>query len=205
MDIKTINNIYNDENTYVVINNNECIVIDPGNRLEDILSAVGVNEVKYIIITHCHYDHIEYLEELREKTGAKLISSKNASKNIQNPDISLTLLGMGKKLICKESEIVLEDNEEFMWGDVKIKCIYTPGHTDCCACYLFGEKDLFVGDTLFLRNCGRWDLPTGDEHTLVSSIKNKLYSLDDDITAYPGHGAKTSIGYEKKFNFFVKA
>ena len=81
--------------------------------------------------------------------------------------------------------------------------MYTPGHTNCGVCYLMGNH-IFVGDTLFLRNCGRWDLPTGDEMTLRKSIKEKLYTLPDDITVHCGHGSDTAIGYEKKFNFYVK-
>lgn len=207
MKIKTVNNLYTDENTYIVYDEEEKngFVIDPGNSVSQIIKAAGDVKIKYIIITHCHYDHIEFLEELREATGAKLISSKKASKNIEDPRISLTLTGLGKPMVCKKSDIILEDGEEFNEGKLNIKCIYTPGHTDCGACYLFNRKNLFVGDTLFLRNCGRWDLPTGNEKTLIGSIKNKLYKLDDDVEVYPGHGQKTSVGYEKKFNFIVKA
>ena len=84
-----------------------------------------------------------------------------------------------------------------------VKCIYTPGHTNCSVCYLFG-KEMFCGDTLFLRNCGRWDLPTGNEEDLRKSVKEKIYTLDENIILHPGHGEDTSIGYEKKFNFYIK-
>lgn len=208
MKIKTLNNYINDENTYIVYDENtkNGLVIDPGYNCDGILKAASDDEVniKYILITHCHYDHISDLEELRERTKAPLVSSKWGSVNIGNPDINHSVLGLGYALSAKKSEIILNDNEELTLDSIKIKCIYTPGHTNCGVSYLINDKKLFVGDTLFLRSIGRSDLPTGDSETLVSSIKNKLYTLDDEIDVFTGHGPVTTIGYEKKFNMFVK-
>ncbi len=208
MKIKTLNNYINDENTYIVYDENtkNGLVIDPGYNCDGILKAASDDElnIKYILITHCHYDHISDLEELREKTKAPLVSSKWGSVNIGNPDINHSVLGLGYALSAKKSEIILNDNEELTLDSIKIKCIYTPGHTNCGVSYLINGKKLFVGDTLFLRSIGRSDLPTGDSETLVSSIKNKLYTLDDEIDVFTGHGSVTTIGYEKKFNMFVK-
>ena len=208
MKIKTLNNYINDENTYIVYDENtkNGLVIDPGYNCDGILKAASDDElnIKYILITHCHYDHISDLEELREKTKAPLVSSKWGSVNIGNPDINHSVLGLGYALSAKKSEIILNDNEELTLDSIKIKCIYTPGHTNCGVSYLINGKKLFVGDTLFLRSIGRTDLPTGDSETLVSSIKNKLYTLDDEIDVFTGHGSVTTIGYEKKFNMFVK-
>lgn len=208
MKIKTLNNYINDENTYIVYDENtkNGLVIDPGYNCDGILKAASDDEVniKYILITHCHYDHISDLEELRERTKAPLVSSKWGSVNIGNPDINHSVLGLGYALSAKKSEIILNDNEELILDSLKIKCIYTPGHTNCGVSYLINDKKLFVGDTLFLRSIGRSDLPTGDSETLVSSIKNKLYTLDDEIDVFTGHGPVTTIEYEKKFNMFVK-
>lgn len=208
MKIKTLNNYYNDENTYIVYDENtkNGIVIDPGYKCDGILKSAaddGIN-IKYIFITHCHYDHISDLEPLREKTGAKLVSGDKGSINIGNPDINHSVSGLGYALSAKKSDIILKDNEEFIIDGLRIKCIYTPGHTNCGVCYLINYKKLFVGDTLFLRSIGRHDLPTGDAQTLVNSIKTKLYTLDDDTDVFPGHGEQTLIGYEKKFNLYVK-
>ena len=208
MKIKTLNNYINDENTYIVYDENtkNGLVIDPGYNCDGILKAASDDElnIKYILITHCHYDHISDLEELRERTKAPLVSSKWGSVNIGNPDINHSVLGLGYALSAKKSEIILNDNEELTLDSIKIKCIYTPGHTNCGVSYLINGKKLFVGDTLFLRSIGRSDLPTGDSETLVSSIKDKLYTLDDEIDVFTGHGSVTTIGYEKKFNMFVK-
>ncbi len=208
MKIKTVNNYYTDENTYIVYDENtkNGFVIDPGYKCDGILKSAeddGI-KIKYIFITHCHYDHISDLEPLREKTGALLVSGDKASINITDPDINLSLSGLGYVLSAKKSDIVLGDGEEFKIDGINVKCIYTPGHTNCGVCYLVDNKKLFTGDTLFLRSIGRSDLPTGNQDTLVNSIKTKIYALDDEIEVFPGHGESSSVGYEKKFNLYVR-
>ncbi|MCI8403876.1 MAG: MBL fold metallo-hydrolase [Clostridia bacterium] len=208
MKIETLNNYYNDENTYIVYDEitKNGVVIDPGYKCEGILKAASDDEIniKYILITHCHYDHISDLESLREKTKALLVSGKNAVVNIGKPEINHSVSGLGYELRAKKSEIILNDNESLTVDGLNIKCIYTPGHTDCGVCYIFNDKNIFTGDTLFLRSIGRYDLPTGNGDELVNSIKTRLYTLDDETMVFPGHGGQTSIGYEKKFNMYVK-
>ena len=206
MKIIKLENYVNSENTYIVYDTEalEGVVIDPGYDAYKIVKKAEEEniKIKYILITHCHYDHIEYLEELRKITSAPLACSKQASVNIGNPSINVSYLGLGYEIYAQSARIILADGDSLYIGKTKIKCIYTPGHTSCGVCYVIDDS-IFAGDTLFLRNCGRWDLPTGDERTLKNSIRNILYKLDDNMTVYPGHGDKTSIGYEKKFNFFV--
>ncbi len=206
MKIIKLENYVNSENTYIVCDESsrEGVVIDPG------YDAIKINEklksenikLKYILITHCHYDHIQYLEELRKITSAPLVCGKWASVNIGDPDINASYMGLGYEISAKSADKVLSDGETIKIGNSEIKCIYTPGHTNCGVCYVI-EDCIFAGDTLFLRNCGRWDLPTGNEEILKNSIRNVLYKLDDEMKVYPGHGESTSIGYEKKYNFFV--
>ena len=204
MQIKIFNNYHNDENTYLIYENGTGVVIDPGNSDIEIAGFAKENniEIKYILLTHCHYDHIEFLEKLRERTLAKLVCGDNCAVNVVNPRMNLSIFGLGYELSPKNPEIILADGEVFDADSMKIKCIYTPGHTNCSVCYII-ENKIFAGDTLFLRNCGRWDLPTGDEATLIKSIREKLYTLDDAMAVYPGHGRETTIGYEKQFNMFV--
>ncbi len=207
MKIKKLSNYMTDENTYIVYDENtkNGFVIDPGYDADGIINSAkedGVS-IKYIFITHCHYDHIEFLEDIRKRTGALLVSGDKASINITDPSINLSYSGLGYELSLKKSDIVLSDGEVFTIDGMKIKCVYTPGHTNCSVCYIL-ESSVFTGDTLFLRSVGRSDLPTGNSIALKKSIKEKLYCLDDDMTVYCGHGGDTSIGYEKKFNFFVK-
>ena len=132
-----------------------------------------------------------------------MVTSKNGADNIKNVNINLSAAALGKSIISKDAEIILNDNEKRSFCGMDVLCLYTPGHTNCGVCYVI-ENSVFVGDTLFLRNVGRCDLPTGDGNVLYKSIKEKLYTLDDDYKVYCGHGNPTTIGYEKKFNFYVK-
>ena len=195
------------ENTFLVFDEEtkNGIIIDPGCKMEKIDNLIAENgvNVKYILLTHCHYDHIKGVEKLREITGAELCVTEECAGNIKNPNVNLSGAWLDYKIVHENPEITLNENEVFNFEGIEVKTIKTPGHTNCSTCFIFGN-DLFSGDTLFLQTTGRWDLPTGDEDTLRKSIKEKLYTLDDDINVYPGHGKKTSIGYEKNFNFLVR-
>lgn len=207
MKIKKLVNYTTDENTYIVYDENtkNGFVIDPGYNTDGILKSANDDNIKinYVFITHCHYDHIEFMEDLREKTGAKLVSGDNGSINIGNPAINHSSSGLGYDICAKKSDIILSDGENIKIDSMDIKCVYTPGHTNCSVCYII-ENHVFAGDTLFLRSVGRSDLPTGSYADLEKSIKEKLYILYDDMIVHSGHGNDTSIGYEKKFNLFIK-
>ena len=196
------------ENTYLLYDENtkEAAIIDPGCSMEQIEKMIADENVtvKYILLTHCHYDHIMSLIPLKEKTGADVVTGDKGNENIGNPNINLSEYGLGFIIEGIKADKILSDGEVLKLGKMEIKCIYTPGHTDCGVCY-YCENELFCGDTLFLRSCGRWDLPTGDQKTLENSIREKLYVLPDETVVHSGHGADTTIGYEKKFNFCVKA
>lgn len=203
VNIKKIISFEMDQNCFLVYNgeNMEGFLIDPGVDTFKILKEVentGVC-VKYILLTHCHYDHIYSVNELRG--GRKLVCGRNCAENIKNSSKSLSYV-TGNEFLIDTPDIIISDNEEIILSGIKIKAIETPGHTNCSVCYLTGNT-LFSGDTLFKRNVGRWDLPTGDEETLKKSIKQKLYTLPDDTVVMCGHGSDTTIGYEKNYNFFV--
>ena len=195
------------ENTYLVFDENtgNGLIIDPGCSMEKTEKMINENNVnvKYILLTHCHYDHISSLIPLKEKTGALIVTGDRGNVNIGNPSVNLSVYGLGYEINNIKSDKILSDGEVIELDTVKIKCIYTPGHTDCGVCYLI-ENELFCGDTLFLRTCGRWDLPTANVDVLEKSIKEKLYLLPDETVVHPGHGESTTIGYEKKFNFVFK-
>lgn len=207
MIIKTINNYFNDENTYIVYDetSKDGVVIDPGcgdNLINEFVNKNNIS-LKYILLTHCHYDHISDVKALKKKYDIKIVSGEKCAENLPNSDINLSEPGLGYKL-TENIDIALGDNESINLSGISFKCIYTPGHTSCSVCYLC-DNNLFSGDTLFLRSVGRWDLPTGDQATLEKSIPERIYTLADEINVFPGHGNKTSVGYEKKFNLFIKA
>ena len=202
-----LQNYHTSENTYIVYDESTMngFITDPAYGVDKTIEYLNENNIKlnYVFITHCHYDHIEDMEELREKLSLKLVCGDKADINIKDPYINLSLSALGYNIIAKKADIILKDCESIDIDNMTVKCIYTPGHTNCSVCYLFG-KEMFCGDTLFLRNCGRWDLPTGNEEDLRKSVKEKIYTLDENIILHPGHGEDTSIGYEKKFNFYIK-
>ncbi len=210
MNIKTIINYENSENTYIVWADGEtkCIVIDPGYKDAQAIIDAAAEEglaIDYIFLTHCHYDHILSLEPLREKTRAALVTSRWCSVNIGDPYINLTSYAVEAPISAKKADVIMSDEEEMRFCGLRIRCICTPGHTNCGTCWLADNENLFSGDTLFLRSVGRWDLPTGNHSMLVRSVKERLYVLPENITVYPGHGDPTTIGYEKRYNMSVDA
>ena len=206
MTVKTFSNYYNGENTYLICDEitKNGAVIYPGFNESSIHEYIKENcvNLKYIILTHCHYDHISDVSEFKKKYNAKIVCSKSCADNLSNPNVNLSEAGLGYKL-SENADIVLEDNETFKIDSVSLKCIYTPGHTSCSVCYICDNR-VFSGDTLFLRSVGRCDLPTGNQHELEVSLKNKVYKLSDELEVCPGHGNVTTIGYEKKYNLFIK-
>ena len=103
---------------------------------------------------------------------------------------------------AEPADVIISDGDEIKFGNISMKVITTPGHTKGGVCYL-AENDLFSGDTLFLRSVGRCDFPGGDKKELERSIREKIYTLDDDIIVHPGHGNDTKIYYEKRYNMYV--
>lgn len=195
MKIKTIISEEMDQNSYLLINGEEAVLIDCGQDTFKILKETEKYNVKYILLTHCHFDHIYSLKELKgQKT---VLGSKKLIKNIT--DQKITFLPHSENL---EGIIegYFEDGEVKNLCGIDIKCIYTKGHTDCSVCYL-AENCLFSGDTLFFGSVGRWDFETGNYNELEKSVR-KLYKLPDNTAVYAGHGRSTTIGYEKKNGYF---
>lgn len=197
MEIKKIVTEQMDQNCYLVSDGKKGILIDPGIDTFKILKETEGYEINYIFLTHCHFDHLQSLNELRR--GRICVGSKNCGSNMISPNISLL---SSQYNIIAPCEKIMEDGEKKIFDGIKLKCIYTPGHTSCSACYLI-ENRLFSGDTLFFGSVGRCDLPTGSFYQLENSIKTKIYTLDDSIKVYPGHGRSTTVGYEKKHNGYI--
>lgn len=207
-----------DQNVYFYYDENtmDGVIIDPGNDAKKIMALVeekGIN-VKAILLTHGHGDHIGAVPELKEKYNWQVISHSWEKYVLE--DESFNLSGGICGTIEFQPDAVLEDGEVFQIGGGSLKAIHTPGHTIGGVCY-YSETDniLFSGDTLFYASVGRTDFPNPpvkdnisypaneNFNKLIESIK-KLFLLPDETVVYPGHGGETKIGFEKKFNPFVK-
>lgn len=192
-----------DANNYLLIDENskEAVLIDCSDSRPEVLEEIknlGVN-LKYILLTHGHYDHLLGAEGFKKFFGTDTYVSKDDIMQIEAAGQMMQFyFGMEPVNISCINKYV-KDGDEFFIGDTKIKAIATPGHTEGGMSYLV-ENKLFSGDTLFKNSVGRCDLPGGNFNKLVNSIKDVLFSLPESTEVYPGHGAKTTIGYEKKYN-----
>ncbi len=195
-----------DANNYLLIDeeSKEAVLIDCSSPNSEFVNAVkdsGVN-LKYILLTHGHFDHILGVNRFEEVFGVKTYMSENDLTQIKYaPQMLMMFSG---QTIDKTPEIqnFVKEGNEFKIGNYKIKAISTPGHTKGGMCYIVDGK-LFSGDTLFQGSVGRCDLPEGDFEELAKSINEKLFVLPDDTEVYTGHGGKTNIGFEKKYNEII--
>lgn len=193
-------------NCYIIADDKakEAIVVDPGGDLDDIASVIQKEDlhVKYILLTHGHGDHIGALADLKQITGAQIgIHTKDADM-LADPAKNLSVQ-TGGTAISIVPDLLLEDGQQLSFGDVTLTVIHTPGHTRGGACFRIDDF-VITGDTLFRASVGRSDLHGGNHDHLVKSIKTKLFTLPDQTDVYPGHGAASTIAYEKKANPYVR-
>lgn len=161
------------ENCYILEKNNKCIIIDPGDEVEKIISNISLNVIA-ILITHSHFDHIGAVEALVSKYNVPVYKYDNLN----------------------EGNMKIEEFE--------FEVIFTPGHTfDSISFYFKNEQIMFTGDFIFKNSIGRTDLPTGNFEKLQKSI-SKITRFNDIIRLYPGHGDSTTLGFEKKYNEYLK-
>lgn len=188
-------------NNYLLIDENEAVLIDCSEAKTDILDALNNINLKYILLTHGHFDHILGINEMRQKTNAKVYIHKNDIPRMQETSAIMQTFGISGIDVPKADEFI-NDGDILKFGNTEIKILHTPGHTEGCVCYLINNT-LFSGDTLFKDSVGRCDLPGGNFSKMSDSIKNILFKLDENTVVYPGHGPETTIGYEKKYNEII--
>ena len=181
----------------------EGIIIDPGGDVESILKIIedkGI-DIKSIVLTHGHGDHIGGVIELKEAFDLQVLIHKNDLIMVQDANINLSSsMAMGS--VEFKPDQLLNDGDIIEVGKYKIEVIHTPGHTPGCICLKIG-KYLFSGDTLFKESIGRTDFIGGSFDDIIKSIKEKLFKLDDDVVVLPGHGDSTTILAEKMYNPFI--
>ena len=182
----------------------EALVIDPGGEGGRILAEIAREQlqVKYIVNTHGHVDHIAANAEVRKATGAKLLIHEEDAPLLSNPDLNLSAY-MGSELRALQPDLLIHEGDEVACGkQVCLKVLHTPGHTRG-GISLQAEKVIFTGDTLFADSIGRSDFPGGSYQTLIESIKNKILVLDDTCLVYPGHGPSSTVGHEREHNPYL--
>jgi len=192
-------------NGYIVSNEaGDCVVIDPGDWPERVAQIIDNNKLnlKGILITHSHFDHISGVDALVEKYGVDVYAHKKEAAMMADFTKNLSKLFLGKAIQATATRY-LEDGEEISFGDgLEFQVIEVPGHTENSLCY-YHNAILFSGDTLFKETVGRIDLYPGHQGDLIAYIKKRLLVLPDKTLVYPGHGESTTIGYEKANNMFL--
>ncbi len=175
MEIKTVVTGYLDENCYILAQDKNCLVVDPGDDFPKIKEAIGDLNVLGVLITHSHVDHIGALRNFLTKRSIKIFKSSN-----------------------------VEEGMHYDIGDFHFQTFHTPGHSKDSVTFYFEEEGfMLIGDFIFKESVGRCDLPGGSETELKDSIQ-KILTFDDDIILYPGHYEATTLGDEKKNNPYLK-
>jgi glyoxylase-like metal-dependent hydrolase (beta-lactamase superfamily II) len=178
----------------------ECAVVDPGAEPERIIAAIAEEGLRPVLLinTHGHVDHTGANREIKDKYGLPLLihaADKDYLGRTHNLELSLFLGAHDSP----PADRLLADGDVIEVGRGRLRVLHTPGHTPGGIC-LLGDGFLLSGDTLFFEGVGRTDLPGGDPRRLVSSIRDKLMTLPDDIVVLPGHGPLTTIGQERAAN-----
>ena len=184
----------------------EAMVIDPGDDIEDIVAIIDQHklQVKQIVITHAHIDHVGGAMKLRARTGAPILINQNDYALLKMLDVQANWLGM-KPPGKVEIEGELAHDQTLRAGSLSANVLHTPGHTEGSVCLYFpAEKMLIAGDTLFARSIGRTDLPGGSFEKIIRSLHDRVLTLPDDTAVIPGHGPMTTIGEEREENPFLR-
>lgn len=181
------------------------IIIDPGMNPSGLVRAVADMEIEAILLTHAHFDHIGGVDEIRKLKKCPVYVHPLESEWLTSPKLNGSLMWpeVSPPISTEPAEYDLAEGQTLNLLGLSFKVMHTPGHSPGSVSFLCGN-DLFSGDVLFRLGVGRTDLPGGRENDLVNSLRGKLYRLDDEVKVYPGHGPRTSIGFEKSRNPYVQ-
>ena len=197
-----------DVNTYVLKDEEtkDAVVIDLGGEFEELKAKLNSEgyEIKYILNTHGHFDHVLGEAQIQEKyPDLKIYINKNDERHYTDLTKTLQMWGFGDDVPSLKPFATVDETTELFIGKTQIKVIETPGHSKGSVSYLVDDK-LFSGDALFYGSIGRTDFIDGDFHELITSIKSKLFILPDETIVYPGHGPSTTIKKEKMTNPYLQ-
>ena len=177
--------------TYIIADEESCdaAIIDPAWDLEQIFHVLKKNgwRAKYVINTHTHFDHVLGNDQVAGVTGAKIVQHKNSQL---------------------EKHVAVSDGDVIEIGSIRLRVLHTPGHSKDSMCLILDDQLIFTGDTLFVGNCGRTDLPGSNPAEMYHSLFDRLAMLDEKLIVYPGHNygstPTSTIGHEKKMNYVLQ-
>jgi hydroxyacylglutathione hydrolase len=180
----------------------QAAVIDPGGDVDQILMTLAKDSLRlvYIINTHGHFDHTGDNKPLKDATGAQLLIHRADASMITHQGQGGAAWGMQIENSPPPDRYIAE-GDVITFGDISLKVLHTPGHSGG-GISLVTDKMVFVGDTLFAGSIGRTDFPGGDQDGLLRGVREKIFTLGDDVVVYPGHGPQTTVGQEKRYNPF---
>lgn len=192
-----------DNNCSLIIDEktNQSALVDCNEFSQKMIDMIGDTDLKYILLTHGHFDHIIGVKSVKEKYGAQVVISKEDEPMLNSSKLSLAVFCNAPQNNV-DADIIVKDGDEITLGEIKIKVMATPGHTSGSVCYI-AENCIFSGDTLFYCSCGRTDFPSGSPEQMMSSIQ-KLKALDGDYKVYTGHNNLTTLDFERKNNPYMK-
>ena len=190
-------------NCYLVSNGKtkEAIIIDAGSNPENLLKDAKNYDVKAILLTHAHFDHIGGLNAVREQTKAPVYIHPAEQDWLDHPKLngSARWAMVTEPVICQRADFELSHGDELAVAGFAVKVLHTPGHSPGSVTFVM-DSHAFCGDALFYQSIGRTDLPGGNHEQLIESIQKNLMILPEETVCYPGHGPKTMVGQEKRSN-----
>lgn len=195
-------------NCYMLIDekSGEAAIVDPAWYVDEFNSLLDKNnaKLKYILLTHGHFDHIFGVHGLRGATGAKVVIHFKDVEHLIDPKKSLAEGNMPEPQIPVTADMLVKEGDVLTLGEEEIKVMSTPGHTMGSVCYIIeSEKTIISGDTLFCMTAGRTDFPDGSDELMISSLK-RLIALEGDYRVLPGHNRETTLESERKRNWYIR-
>lgn len=196
-------------NCYLLVDEKtgESAIVDPAyynDKIAELFGEAGMGKLKYILLTHGHFDHIFGVHGLKEATGAQVVIHKDDADFLLDPKKSLAENNFPEPQLSVEADVKLDGGDELFLGEEIIKVVSTPGHTMGSVCYIAeSDRVLISGDTLFCMTAGRTDLYGGNEEMMIESLK-KLIALEGDYRVLPGHNRETTLERERTRNWYIR-
>lgn len=181
----------------------QCVLVDPGFSSLALDKAVKEADVRYILLTHSHFDHAGAAEHYRIMTGASLVCAHAEAALLQEPKLNLSAWFDPSAPLILQADKTVGEGDGISLGETTLTVLETPGHTAGGCCY-FTPGCLFAGDTLMAGSMGRTDFPTGNNRQMAQSLA-RLKELPEETAVYSGHGDVSTIGEEKRNNLYLRS